>query len=127
MTSSLNYDGGLTVAFQVSDLAQSLAWYRDVLGFELQYEMKEMGWCELVTEVKGVNVGLSQTEDPKVAGGPVPTFGVKDIEAARAELESKDVRFDGETQVIPEMVKLAGFFDPDGNVLMLYQDLGCPE
>ncbi len=126
MTSTLNYDGGLTVAFQVSDLATSLPWYRDVLGFELKYEMKEMGWCELGTEVKGVNVGLSQVESPKV-GGPVPTFGVTDIESARAELESKEVRFDGETQVIEGMVKLAGFFDPDGNVLMLYQDMQCQQ
>ena len=33
------------------------------------------------------------------------------------------MRFDGPTQEIPEMVKLATFYDPDGNKLMLYQDL----
>ncbi len=38
-------------------------------------------------------------------------------------MESKNVRFDGETQTIPDMVKLATFYDPDGNALMLYQDL----
>jgi uncharacterized glyoxalase superfamily protein PhnB len=51
--------------------------------------------------------------------GTTPVFGVKDIEAARSHLESNGVRFDGETQVIPEMVKLATFYDPDGNPWML--------
>ncbi len=124
MPSPLAYDGGLTIAFQVSDMAKAKAWYCDVLGFSFVYEVAEMGWCEMSTETKGVMVGLSQVEDPKVGAGPVPTFGVTDIEAARKRLEEQDVRFDGDTQVIPDMVKLAGFFDPDGNVLMLYQDLG---
>ena len=124
MPSPLQYDGGLTIAIRVSDMPRAQAWYRDVLGFQLVYAMEEMGWCELATETKGVNVGLSQVEAAGGAPGPVPTFGVKDIDAARALLEDQDVRFDGETQVIEGMVKLAGFFDPDGNTLMLYQDLG---
>ncbi len=124
MPSPLRYDGGLTIAFQVADLKKAQAWYGDVLGFSLTYSVEEMGWCEMATECEGVSVGLSQVEKPQVGAGPVPTFGVVDIDAARTRLEEQDVRFDGDTQVIPDMVKLAGFFDPDGNVLMLYQDLG---
>ncbi len=59
MPSPLNYDGGLTCAIDVSDLKRSVAWYQDVLGLTLQYQLDDMGWCELETEVKGVNVGLS--------------------------------------------------------------------
>ena len=59
----------------------------------------------------------------KALSGAVLTFGVKDIDAARASLESRKVRFDGPTQTIPGMVRLATFFDEDGNALMLYQDL----
>ena len=124
MPSRLQFNGALTIAFQVADMAVAQAWYRDVLGLTPLFEVKEMGWCELATETQGVSVGLSQVEAPKVGAGPVPTFGVKDIDAARGLLEGQGVRFDGETQVIPELVKLAGFFDPDGNVLMLSQDLG---
>ena len=124
MASPLGFDGGLTLSFQVGDRKRAMAWYRDVLGFSLLYEVEDIGWCELATETKGVNIGLSQVEKPSVGAGPVPTFGVKDIDAARSILESKDVRFDGETQEIPGMVKLATFFDPDGNALMLFQDLG---
>jgi catechol 2,3-dioxygenase-like lactoylglutathione lyase family enzyme len=124
--SALNYDGGLTIAFSVADLAKSIAWYQDVLGFKLLYQVDEIGWCELQTEVEGgrVNVGLSRVEKPAVSGGPTPTFGVKDIDKARALLEAKKVRFDGATREYPGMVRLATFYDPDGNTLMLYQSLG---
>jgi predicted enzyme related to lactoylglutathione lyase len=108
---------------QCSDLEKSIAWYRDVLGFSILYKMEEMGWCELKSPVHGVNVGLSQVESPEVKGGATLTWGVKDIDAARSALESRDVRFDGDTMTIPDMVRLATFYDPDGNKLMLYQDL----
>lgn len=123
MASPLGYDGGLTCALQVKDLTAAIVWYQDLLGFSLLYKMDEMGWCEMATAVDRVNVGLSQVESPEVKGGATLTFGVTDIDAARAILEGKDVRFDGETMTIPDMVKLATFFDPDGNKLMFYQDL----
>lgn len=121
---TLGYDGGLTLATQCSDLAKSLAWFTDVLGFTVLYQMDEMGWAELTSPVARVNLGLSQVEKPKVGAGPVPTWGVTDIDSARATLEAKGVRFDGETQTIPDMVRLATFYDPDGNAFMLYQSLG---
>jgi predicted enzyme related to lactoylglutathione lyase len=117
------FDGGLTVAYDVSDCSKSIAWYQERLGFKLQYHLEEMGWCELESHIPRVNVGLSQVEKPKVGAGPTLTWGVLDIDAARAELEAKGVRFDGETREIAGMVKLATFFDPDGNDLMLYQSL----
>ena len=120
---NFEFEGGLTAAYEVSDCAKSIAWYQDVMGFTLQYHLEEMGWCEMASSVARVNVGLSQVENPKVEGGPTLTWGVKDIDAARSELESKGVKFDGDTTEIPDMVKLATFFDPDGNHLMLYQDL----
>lgn len=124
MASPMGYDGGLTCALEVKDLNQSIAWYRDVLGFQLLYQMDDLGWCELRTEVSGVNIGLSQVEKgAKKGGGAVLTFGVRSIEEARNRLEKCKVRFDGETRTISNMVKLATFFDPDGNTLMLYEDL----
>lgn len=125
MASPLNYDGGLTIAIQVKDRKKSIQWYQEVLGFKLLYDVEEIGWCELATEVAGgkVNVGLSEVESPKVGAGPVPTWGVKDIEKARGILEGKKVRFDGPIREYPGMVKLATFFDPDGNTWMLYQSL----
>ncbi len=123
MASTLRYVPGLTISMQVKDRKASTAWYRDVMGFTFLYDVEEIGWAELATEVPGVNVGLSEVEKPKTGAGPVPTFGVQDVDAARKILEGKGVRFDGETMTIPGMVKLATLFDPDNNALMLFQDL----
>ena len=120
---AIGYNGGLTCAINVKDLGASIGWYQDVLGFKLLYRLEDMGWCELATGVDQVSIGLSQVEAPKTAGGATLTFGVDDIDRARQLVESKNARFDGETREIPGMVKLATFFDPDGNTLMFYQDL----
>jgi len=122
--SALGYKPNLTCALNVRDLGRAIAFYRDILGFKLLYQVDEMGWCELETEVPGVNIGLSQVEEAGGKGGATLTFGVVDIERARGQLEAKGIRFDGPTNVIEGMVKLATFYDPDGNALMFYQDLG---
>ena len=122
MASKLEYDGGITAAMGVTDLDRSIDWYTSVLGFTLRYRKDAMGWCELATETPRVNVGLSEVEAVEPQGGATLTFGVRDLDAARARLEDRDVRFDGDTIVIEGMVKLATFFDPDGNKLMLYED-----
>lgn len=123
MTTPIRYRPELTCATQVKDLQRSIAWYRDLLGFTLLYEVKEYGWCEMQSSVPGVSMGLSQVESPKVGAGPVLTWGVLDVAEARRFLESRDVRFDGPTQEIPGLVKLATFYDPDGNTLMLAESL----
>jgi predicted enzyme related to lactoylglutathione lyase len=123
VTNDLGFDGGLTCAMQCTDLDQAIAWYQNILGFTQLYRVDDMGWCELQSPVARVNVGLSQVEKPEVKGGATLTVGVSDIDAARATLESKTVTFDGDTLTIPGMVRLATFCDPDGNKLMLYQDL----
>jgi len=122
MNTALPYVEELTIAMRVSDINASIKWYTEILGFELLYKLADMGWAELKSSVPGVNVGLSQVEDIK-PGGPTPTFGVSDIASARATVEAQGVKFDGETMEIPGMVKLATFFDPDGNSLMFFESL----
>ncbi|HED54181.1 MAG TPA: VOC family protein [Phycisphaerales bacterium] len=119
----IEYAGDVTIAIRVSDIERSIGWYQDTLGMELLYRVDEIGWCELATKTKDVQIGLSQVEDARGSAGCVPTFGVVDIDRARAFLESKEVRFDGPTQTIEGMVMLATFYDPDGNPFMLAQSL----
>ena len=124
MTPSLVYDGGLTCSLDVSNLDASITWYQDVLGFKLLYKIDAMAWCELASPVARVNVGLGQVEKKKAEGGNATlVWGVLDIEASRKHLEALKVRFDGPTRTYDGMVKLATFYDPDGNTLMLYQSL----
>ena len=120
---AIQYDGGLTCSMGVSSLDRSIPWYRDVLGFETLYRLEEIAWCELKTSVARVNLGLSEVEEPGGKGGATLTFGVADIEAAKAELDRHGVRQDGPIQDIPDMVRLLTFFDPDDNALMFYQDI----
>jgi catechol 2,3-dioxygenase-like lactoylglutathione lyase family enzyme len=121
----LGYDGGLHCDLRVADLARAIGWYREALGFDVIHHVPENGWAELATPVSGVRVGLTQVEEmPSPGGGAVLTFGVRDLDAARASLEDRDdVRFDGETCTIEGWVRLATIYDPDGNTLMLYEDL----
>jgi catechol 2,3-dioxygenase-like lactoylglutathione lyase family enzyme len=108
------------VSVNVSDYDTSLAWYREVLGFELSYELAEYGWCELRTPF-AFTVGLGQTETV-TPGNVTPTFGVHDIDAAIAHLRAHDVRVE-DWHEIPGMVRLSTFYDPDGTSWMLAQTL----
>lgn len=123
LSSYIPWDGGLTCALECADLQAALEWYQEVLGFELIYVIDELAWAELRSPVNRVSLGLGQVERPQTRGGATLTWGTRDIEAARNTLETAGVRFDGPTEEIPDMVRLATFFDPDGNRHMLYQDI----
>jgi predicted enzyme related to lactoylglutathione lyase len=113
----------IVISVNVSDLDRSIAWWGEMLGFEPTYAMREYGWCELATSIEGVGLGLGQVEEVKVSGGVTPTFGVSDIEAARGHMESRGVKFDGDTYEITGQVKLCTFYDPDANPFMLAEVL----
>ena len=117
-----DYSENLVISVGVSDMEKAIEWYQDVLGLELVYKLEKYGWCEMATATKHVTIGLGQTEELK-PGSTTPTFGVEDIGEARKHLESRDVRFDGDTYELEGMVKLAMFYDPDGNSYMLAESL----
>jgi CreA protein len=117
------YAGHLVCAVNVADLGKALDWYRDMLGFETVYRLDDYGWAEIETPVPGLSIGLGQVQDVGGQGAITPTFRVVDIDAARGHLEGNGVRFDGETNEVPGMVRLATFYDPDGNPWMLAQVL----
>ncbi len=112
----------LTLAISVRDRHASADWYADKLGFELIHHIDEAGWSEMRTKTAGVTLGLGEQAEP-APGNTVPVFGVADIETARTALEGAGERFDGATETVEGMVSTATFYDPDGNALMLAQDL----
>lgn len=115
-------DDTITIALSVSDRHKTAAWFEEMLGFKLLYHIDEAGWSELSSNVKGVIIGLGEQASP-TPGNAVPVFGTPDIAASRQALEDKGVKFDGPTETIPDMVSTTTFYDPDGNALMLAQDL----
>ena len=108
------------ISVGVTDYDRSLAWYRDVLGFELVYELADYGWSELRTPF-GFHIGLGQNETVE-QGNITPTFGVRDIDAAIAHLREREVKVE-DWHEIPDMVRLSTFWDPDGTPWMLAQTL----
>ncbi len=120
--SLISLDNTINIALSVKDRHASAAWYEGMLGFETLYHADDAGWSELQTNTAGVTIGLGEHTKP-VPGNCVPVFGIADLDTARQALEQTKVKFDGETDVIEGMVKTATFYDPDGNALMLAQDL----
>jgi catechol 2,3-dioxygenase-like lactoylglutathione lyase family enzyme len=119
----IEWAGQSTAALSVSDYGKALAWYRDVLGFEVVFELESWGWAQLQSPVSGLLLGIGQSEEVKQGGGATLTFTVTDIDAARAYLEGEGVTFDGDTHQVEDMVRLCTFYDLDGNALMLAQQL----
>lgn len=124
--SLVSLDDTITIAISVRDRHASARWYKEKLGFEVLYHSDEAGWSELLTKTKGVTLGLGEQVEP-TPGNAIPVFGVPEIDTARHALESAGVEFDGETVLIEGMVSTATFYDPDGNALMLAQDLTVTE
>lgn len=118
----VSLDNTITIAMSVRDRHASAQWYNEKLGFEVLHHVDEAGWSELKTKTFGVTLGLGEQAEP-TPGNTVPVFGVSDIVTARKDLETAGVKFDGETLVFEGMVSTATFYDPDGNALMLAQDL----
>lgn len=115
-------DDKINISLSVKDRHVTAEWYNSMLGFETLYHADEVGWSELQTNTPGVTIGLGEHTKP-TPGNCVPVFGIADLDTARQKLEHAKVKFDGETTVVEGMVKLATFFDPDGNALMLAEDL----
>lgn len=115
-------DKTITIAISVKDRHASAKWYEETLGFEPLYHMDEAGWSEVKTMTDGVTIGLGEQTEPK-PGNTVPVFGIADIAEGRKKLEAAGVKFDGPTDTIEGMVSTATFYDPDGNAMMLAQDL----
>ena len=59
--------------------------------------------------------------NPATAGraGATVVLRVADLDKARNELTQKGVKFDGEVEEVPGIVRLASFRDPFGNHLQL--------
>ena len=113
----------LSASMSVSDMDAASSWYQKLLGFNLLVCDDDIAWCELSTGVPGVTVGLAQSENVAQGGGATNVWGVKDIEEAKAQLDAHRVKQDGDIKIVPDMVKLITFYDPDGNAMMFAQSL----
>ena len=120
--SSIKFTGKLVCSISVRNHRDAAAWYQEKLGSEVVFEEDEMGMTYMTSPVENVWLDISQVESPTV-GGPALVWGVESVDDARSSLEGMGVKFDGPSRDFGGMVRLATFFDPDGNTHMLYQNL----
>jgi catechol 2,3-dioxygenase-like lactoylglutathione lyase family enzyme len=107
------------VSFLTQDIPRAKRFYTETLGLEIETE----GENDMEFRAGQVTLDIF---NPASIGQPFAVspaglaLRVPDVAAARAELESKGVGFDGET-VDTGVCHMAFFHDPDGNVLMLHR------
>lgn len=105
------------ITLMVSDLDQAVAFYTQVLGFELKNRFGQH-WADI--QAPGMMIGLHPTSEA-VEPGKSLQIGLRltDLAAARQELETKNIKT---TAGNDTSVKLAYFTDPDGNQLYLVEE-----
>jgi predicted enzyme related to lactoylglutathione lyase len=131
MTTSTRIVTGVDfVSVPSTDLAASIEFYGDVLGLERSKLWQGRGQDPVGAEFETgtVTIALIASDRLGIPFQPhkVPiAFHVEDVEAARAELESRGVEFIGDT--IDSGVCLQAIFeDPDGNTLDLHHRYAPP-
>jgi predicted enzyme related to lactoylglutathione lyase len=95
---------------QVSDMRQSLGFYRDLLGFELTYSFPSEQDAQFVSlDVAGGKLGLGGTDQPVATASAAISLSTDDVDAAVADLRAAGV------QVLAAVGRArASVADPDG-------------
>jgi predicted enzyme related to lactoylglutathione lyase len=109
------------IAFFVSNLTRSEAFYRDVLGLPVQ-RMGEANEQMLIAELGPISLIFFEGEETR-GRSPIPVFnvGADNIEQIVAKLTSRGVEIVAPLQHAPDGGMTADFLDPDGHVLSVYQ------
>ena len=110
----------------ITDFEKAAAFYGEVLGLEISKRYRDGIGGEFETG----NMTIQVVDMAKIGREFKPTSGaialhVDDVEAARAELESRGVSFQGET-LDSTVCYQAYFSDPDGNALILHHRYASP-
>ncbi|MBD3885770.1 VOC family protein [Phormidium tenue FACHB-886] len=125
------------VAISVANLDESIEWYEDKLGFQLQNRRQVSTGIEIaLIEKNGFFIDLiyiagSQNlegipQDPpdhlRVQGLRNLVFWVNDLQATDAELKSKGVQLIWESRYIPEVeTSVTNFRDNNGNLIAIWE------
>jgi catechol 2,3-dioxygenase-like lactoylglutathione lyase family enzyme len=113
------------IHISVSDLPRMVAFYRDVLGMKLLFEVP--GQPMAFFDCGGVRLYLGKPERPEFASHPLLYYRVGAIGEATAALKERGVKFEREPHVVhrtPQMeLWLAGFRDPEGTHVCLMSEV----
>ncbi|MGV7223908.1 MAG: VOC family protein [Nitrospinales bacterium] len=102
----------------VTDLERSLNFYQNILGLTLLF--KQDNWAEFSIGGQRLAIHKVKSMDAQQETGAVVSFETQSIEELSNSLKDKGVQFAKEIQSFP-YGKLASFYDPDKNVIGLYE------
>lgn len=106
------------IGITVRDADRSAAFYRDILGMKLLFQMPGMAFFDC----NGVRLMLSASETGETYSSIV-YFKVPNIQTAYETLREREVAFEGEPHRIARMpdheLWMAFFRDPDRNLMAL--------
>jgi catechol 2,3-dioxygenase-like lactoylglutathione lyase family enzyme len=103
----------------VTDLAASLAFYRDQLRLELAFESPGFAFLDGGGVTLCLSEPMSKASD-QLVGAVEVVFGVDDVEEAHAALTAKGVAFSHEPHEVTSDQWAANFNDPDGHRLSVF-------
>lgn len=119
----------------VKDMAASVRFYRDMLGFALQMGSESDVYSEFVNEGHVLSLFLKPLMDETLGAAAMPSsssqsdvillaLAVENVDAAYAELTAKGVSFIVPPTDHPEWgLRTAHFRDPDGLLLEINHDI----
>ncbi len=111
--------GVAQIAVVVHDLGKAVAFYRDVLGLTLLFQVPRAAFFE--TGGTRVMLALPEPAHPELDHPPsILYFKVDDIVATCAALQARGARLEGEPHVVGQLgnrdVWLAHFYDMENNL-----------
>ena len=109
------------IAIPVRELLRAIAFYRDMLGMKLLFEVPP---TLAFFDCDGIRLALSTSSEPMYdPPGSIIYYRVADIEAAHLELEDRGVEFLQGPHKIAELgdveIWMAFFEDTEGNTLAI--------
>jgi len=118
--------------YVVSDFERAKCFYGETLGLKKTFEIQQ--WAEFAAAEGAPSIGLngapvanrnaaSNAPAGAAHSGATVVLKVADVEGTRASLLKKGVRFEEKIEEVPGVVRIATFYDPDGNRLQLAQVL----
>lgn len=117
----MNARGVDFVCYNVSNLQNAIAFYRDTLGLRLECVFED-AWAELSagsTTLALCGPPWAQPPEPGYKGGATVALAVEDVKAAADELKSMGIAILEEASDTP-VCSMAMIADPDGNRLWLH-------
>jgi len=103
----------------VSDLAKSVAFYRDIAGFNFQNQHGNLAFFQAGPIMLMLNAGLRRPDGP-LAGAMEVVVAADSVTAVHGELKGRGCTFLNEPREVSPGSWAATFSDPDGHWLTLF-------